>query len=366
MKVKNIVFSGVMGAILMGATGAHAAISVASQGYVDAKVAKDVAALGTTVSTTYQTKADAETAAQGVTQALAGKADKGTTLEAYGITDAYTTTEADEKFMIMKDATALGTNLQWTTDGKLDTKGIATTDGLNALTNTVDNLSGVVNGNAETEGTVANKIATAVKALEDGQVKDNKDAIAALNDTYVSEDEMDAFKEANTAKINAKVDLAVYDQHLTAQDAIDDKQTGDIAANAQAIAGLDNTYVKDSDLATTVSDLETDIADAKQAGTDANAALEAYKTTNNAAVEAAKSQADKGVADAATAQAAANKAQGEVDTLEGTVSTLETELATKITAPAACETQDCVLSINKASGTITWVPLTEPTADFLN
>ena len=52
MKVKNIVFSGVMGAILMGATGAHAAINVASQGYVDAKVAKDVSALETTVSET--------------------------------------------------------------------------------------------------------------------------------------------------------------------------------------------------------------------------------------------------------------------------------------------------------------------------
>ena len=367
MKVKNIVFSGVMGAILMGATGAHAAmINVASQGYVDAKVAKDVAALGTTVSTTYQTKADAETAASGVTQALAGKADKGTTLEAYGITDAYTTTEADEKFMIMKDATALGTNLQWTTDGKLDTKGIATTDGLNALTDTVDNLSGVVNGNAETEGTVANKIATAVKALEEGQVKDNKEAIEALNDTYVSEGEMDAFKEANELAIGAKVDKTVYDQHLTAQDAIDDKQTADIAANAQAIADLDSGFVTEDEMTTFKSENDTAIADAKKAGTDANTALEAYKTTNNAAVEAAKNQADKGVADAAKAQAAADKAQGEVDTLEGTVSTLETELATKITAPAACETQDCVLSINKASGTITWVPLTEPTADFLN
>ena len=351
MKVKNIVFSGVMGAILMGATGANAAINVASQGYVDAKVAKDVAALGTTVSETYQTKEDAQTAAQGVTQALAGKADKGTTLAEYGITDAYTTTAADEKFMIMKDENALGANLQWTADGKLDTKDIATADGLSSLTNTVDNLSGVVNGNAETAGTVANKIATAVKALEDGQVKANKEAIEALDNDYVSESEMEEFEAANTAAIGAKVDQTVYNQHLSAQDAIDDKQTEDIAANAQAIADLDLTYVKDSDLTATVSDLESDIAEAKQAGTDANAALETYKGTNDAAVQAAK--------------AAADQAQSEVDTLEGTVSTLQNDLATKIPAPAACSQTDCVLSINKASGTITWVPLTEPVDSFL-
>ena len=78
MKVKNIVFSGVMGAILMGATGAHAAISVASQGYVDAKVGKvatSVTELGTTVSSTYQTKADAATAAQQTSAALDLKAN---------------------------------------------------------------------------------------------------------------------------------------------------------------------------------------------------------------------------------------------------------------------------------------------------
>jgi len=55
MKVKNIVFSGVMGAILMSATGASAAISVASQGYVDAKVG----AIETNVTENYLSKTDA-------------------------------------------------------------------------------------------------------------------------------------------------------------------------------------------------------------------------------------------------------------------------------------------------------------------
>lgn len=67
-----------------------------------------------------------------------------------------------------------------------------------------------------------------------------------------------------------------------------------------------------STLSQTVADnktaAETAIADAKKAGTDAAAALETYKGTNDAAVQAA--------------QAAADKAQGEVDALETAVGTL--------------------------------------------
>lgn len=65
-------------------------------------------------------------------------------------------------------------------------------------------------------------------------------------------------------------------------------------------------------LKTTVADnksaAETAIADAKKAGTDAAAALETYKGTNDAAVEAAQAQADKGVSDAAVAKAVADGA----------------------------------------------------------
>ena len=54
MKVKNIMFSGVMAAIL-GATGANAAINVASQGYVDSKVG----AVETNITNNYLSKTDA-------------------------------------------------------------------------------------------------------------------------------------------------------------------------------------------------------------------------------------------------------------------------------------------------------------------
>lgn len=92
------------------------------------------------------------------------------------------------------------------------------------------------------------------------------------------------------------------------------------AEAAVASKGYVDSFVgKDGSITSTVSTLsqtvadnktaaETAIADAKKAGTDAAAALETYKGTNDAAVQAA--------------QAAADKAQGEVDALETAVGTL--------------------------------------------
>ena len=51
--------------------------------------------------------------------------------------DVYSKTDADSRFLIMQDANALGANLQWDEDGKLNTKGIATAEGLEELENKV-------------------------------------------------------------------------------------------------------------------------------------------------------------------------------------------------------------------------------------
>lgn len=156
MKVKNIMFSGAMAAIL-GVTGANAAVTVASQGYVDSKVgevATSVSTLETNVANTYLTQEDAadtyltETQvsqqitnviaaedgavataqaaadkAQGEVDALetvvAGKADSATTLAGYGITDAYTKTEADAKFEEQAAATQKLTDAKAYTDAQI-------------------------------------------------------------------------------------------------------------------------------------------------------------------------------------------------------------------------------------------------------
>lgn len=78
------------------------------------------------------------------------------------------------------------------------------------------------------------------------------------------------------------------------------------------IKGKENDYVETVVSTTGVtiqgtSKLTTELSDAKAAGTAASSALETYKTSNDAAVGAAKAQADKGVQDAAAALAEAQK-----------------------------------------------------------
>ena len=297
MKVKNVVFSGVMAAIL-GATSANAAVTVASQGYVDSRVG----AVETNITNNYLTKEDATntyltetqvtqqitkvvgTSENGVLAdvaanktAIAGlqssKADSATTLAGYGITDAYTKTEVDQKYATTDalndvkataDAAATKSYVDTELDKKADTTAVeaitsslsnyATTDALNAVKATAD--------------------AAATKTYVDTEFA-KYTTTADLDSGFVSEDEMTAFKSANTAAINAKVDQSDYDTKVSALEA------------------------KDTELAGGISDLQT-------------------------------------------------------------------ALAKKISAPAACETQDCVLSINKATGTIAWVPLTEPVENYLN
>lgn len=163
-----------------------------------------------------------------------------------------------------------------------------------------------------------------VNALKDTEVKANTDAIAAINSdtngilaqakTYADQAEADAITTAAgdaTTKVNALRDGAVKD-------------------NADAIAGIKNgTSVNDFAAA------ETAIADAKKAGTDANAALETYKASNDAAVALKASDADL-EAEIARAKAA-EKANSDaiallVDSTEGDDTKLNSikELATWI------------------------------------
>ncbi len=350
MKVRNIMFTGFMAAIL-GATSANAAISVASQGYVDAKVgavSTSVSDLETTVSNTYQTKADAATAASGVETELAKKADKATTLAGYGIDDAYTKAEADEKYLIMENPDALGANLQWTADGKLDTKGIATAEGL-------DKLDERVNGNASTEGSIAYDIAAAL--AEAKQYADDNDADTIYDDTALAA-RVSANETGIAANAQAIANIKEYDDTaLVAR--VSANETG-IAANAEAIAQKANSadvYTKSE----VESAVDAKLADyTKTSELDAGFVSEAEMTTFKSENDAAIADAKKAGTDAAAA------AQEDADANATAITQLQTDLATKITAPAACETQDCVLSINKATGTIAWVPLTEPVADYLD
>ena len=116
-----------------------------------------------------------------------------------------------------------------------------------------------------------------VGALRDGAVKDNADAIAAIKD-HAS---VDSFADVMT-------EMAKY------------QLSGDYATKAEA-----QGYANAKDDA---------IAEAKKAGTDAAAALEAYKTANDAAVGLKAAQADlEAVSAVANAAATKTALQEEID-----------------------------------------------------
>ena len=109
------------------------AVSALQSGKADASTVTAIQESISKLGETYATKADM-TAADAVLQSAIDSID----LSAYAkIADVYTKTEADAKFLIMQDANALGANLQWDEDGKLNTKGIVTAEGLEELENKV-------------------------------------------------------------------------------------------------------------------------------------------------------------------------------------------------------------------------------------
>lgn len=269
MKVKNIVFSGVMAAIL-GATSANAAVTVASQGYVDSRVD----AVETNITNNYLTK--------------------------------------------------------------------------NEATNTY-----------LTETQVTQQITNVVGTSENGVLADvaaNKTAIAGLRSS-----------KANTADVYSKTDADSTFATKTALAGVDAK-----FANYTKTSELNSTFATDAELKavddkfanyTTTEGLTTKLADyTKTSDLDSGFVSEAemteFKSVNTAAIDAKVAQSDYDTKVSAL--------EAKDTELAGGISDLQTALAEKITAPAACETQDCVLSINKATGTIAWVPLTEPVANYLN
>lgn len=112
-----------------------------------------------------------------------------------------------------------------------------------------------------------------VNALANGAVKANTEAIAAINNGTSG-----LLAQAQAYADQAEAD-AVATAAADATSKVDALANGAVKDNADAIAGIKNG-AKVNDFAAA----EAAIADAKKAGTDANAALEAYKTSNDKAL----------------------------------------------------------------------------------
>ena len=204
MKVKNIMFTGFMAAILSGvACSADAAtgFQVASKQYVDARENAIEAAykLADTAIVEAQAQVDADQNTE-----IAKKAEKATTLAGYGITDAYTIGQVDAKFETIENvdkkvnelAETLGgtgpdgetgivatvtehgtriTNLETKVGNDTVANQIAGALATYTTDTGIDGLSGKV---TTLEGTVGNAESGLVKG-----VADNATAIAAINNT---------------------------------------------------------------------------------------------------------------------------------------------------------------------------------------
>lgn len=342
MKVKNIMFSGAMAAIL-GVTGANAAVTVASQGYVDSKIQ----GVETNVANTYLTQEDAadtyltETQvtkqitnviaaedgavataqaaadkAQGEVDALetvvAGKADSATTLEGYGITDAYTKTEVDEKV-----AEVVAGDM---------------TEALTAYAKTAD-----------VESTYATK--DALSAVE-------TTANAAATKIYV---DTELGKKADTTAVEA-ITNSLSDYATTeALNAV--KTTADAAATKTYVDTEFAKYTTTADLNTTLDTfatkqaLENEETARKAADEAATSALSGKQDSLN---EAQLAAVNSGVTSATVAQVATNTEEIAKKANANTLTLLATA-----NVPEECQSESntCVLSMT-SDGTFAWTPLT--------
>lgn len=349
MKVKNIMFSGAMAAIL-GVTGANAAVTVASQGYVDSKIQ----GVETNVANTYLTQEDAadtyltETQvtkqitnviaaedgavataqaaadkAQGEVDALeevvAGKADSATTLAGYGITDAYTKTEADELLATKADVDDVYAKTQTYTQDEVKAYVSKT-------------LTDIGEGNISLEGYAKTQEVNDALALKADKAQVATDIANAVAD------------KANTADVYSKTDADLTFATKTALSDVDAK-----FADYTTTAVLNTTladYAKQSALTAE----ETARKEADQAATSA------LSGKQDSLDEAQLAAVNSGVTSATVAQVATNTEEiakkANADTL--------TLLATA-DVPEECQSDSsmCVLSMT-SSGKFAWTPLTAP------
>lgn len=248
MKVKNIMFSGVMAAIL-GTTGAHAAISVASQGYVDSKVgevATSVSTLETNVAGEASLREAADTALQTQITANATGVSEAKAAAAKALTDAnaYTDTEVGKvnaKFADYTTTDALNTKLNdYATTAALTAEETARKEADQVATQALANVYTKEQANAAFDAAgSADDALTAAKAYTDelanGQVKTNKESIESINTTLGTMATSETVTTLTTRVGTAESDIDA----LQAKDA---ELVADLAKKIEMPAACQNTY----------------------------------------------------------------------------------------------------------------------------
>ena len=259
MKVKNIVFSGVMAAIL-GATSANAAVTVASQGYVDSRVD----AVETNITNNYLTKDEATNTYLTETQVtqqitnVVGTSENGVLADVAAnktaiaglqsskanAADVYSKTDADSTF-----ATQEALNTVKTTANAAATKSYVDTElGKKADTTAVEAITSSLSNYATTDALNAVKAtadAAATKTYVDtefAKYTTTEDLNTTLNSYATTtalkaeEDARKAADQAATSALSGKQDSLNEDQLAAVNSGVTTETVAQVATNTTEIA----------------------------------------------------------------------------------------------------------------------------------
>ena len=248
MKVKNIVFSGVMAAIL-GATSANAAVTVASQGYVDSRVD----AVETNITNNYLTKNEATNTYLTETQVtqqitnVVGTSENGVLADVAAnktaiaglqsskanADDVYTKTKADELLATKADKTKVAEDIASAVAGKANTADVYSKTDADSTFATKTALAGVDAKFANyttTEG-LTTKLADYTKTSE-------------LNSTFATDAELKAVDD-KFADYTTTADLTTTLNNYATTTALKAEEDARKAADQAATAALANVYTKE-------------------------------------------------------------------------------------------------------------------------
>ena len=299
--------------VLMGLVSVNAAdAAVASKGYVDTKVGTNTTAIETLTQTVTNNKTAAENALAGeksareaadsaldtrvtanetaITSLQSTKADKGTKLSDYGITDAYTKGETDTKIAdavkgtMEGDVSAILGDYLKKTEAETIYETIAAAEATNESQDTKitenTNALTILNGNSSVDGSVAKSIADAILALDLANSYDAKGSAQTAEQN--AKDYADGLAKNYDAKGSAAAAQAAAEK--TASDALNAyKTTNDaaVSANTDAISAINNAETGILKQSKDYTDTEIDKLEQSLSGTSTNLTELSEKVTAN-------------------------------------------------------------------------------------
>lgn len=378
MKVKNIAFSGIMAAILMGASGANAAVEIASKQYVLNQVGDKAttAALESAQSTlqgAIDLKAD-KTALDATNEEVAKKANAA---------DVYTITQADQKFQTIakaaEDATAATNYTNTKVQELADTLGGTGEDGqATGLVSTVTAQGNRISGLETLVGdkSVADQIATSLKDYAKTTYVDSQDAATLNSAKTYTDDEIaklsgdgGAIKTLETT-VAGKADAStvttlsgtvdgIAGRVTTAEGDIDALQAADTAINDKiGTVAEGKTVVQMIEAAQTAATYDDTAVKADIA---ANAA--SIKTINEGAVMTSGIDTEKvtQIGTNTTAIATLNADAQTAGSVDNKIATAKATLLDKpVDNTCTAESGLCVLTLSKDGSKLVWIDVTDP------